>query len=1039
MKKFWFSCFIFILVVVSVSLIRPFTRRKLGFRGFIVPIIGLGIMLISCTPEKKSESIDLVQYVDPMIGTDAHGHTFPGATYPFGMLQLSPSNDFKNWDWCSGYHYSDSVLKGFAHNHISGPGLSGLGDILLMPTSEIQLLPGTEQNPEQGYRSRFSHDNEEATPGYYSVFLDDENVEVELTTTSRVGFHRYTFREAGQKYVTIDPTHSIAEFAYETGINILSDTEVTGYKKSKSGTAGDRTVYFYAIFSKPFNQSGVGIKEEVQADLTELKGRGVRGFAGFEMEAGESLNVEVALSYVSQEGAKLNWESEGKEHDFESALEDTQNEWNNVLNKIVISTPKESDKRVFYTSMYHSFISPNLISDVNGEYFVEGEIRKSDIPQYSNFSTWDTYRALHPLHTILEQEKTGEVISSMVSRHSEAGLVLPGWEAIGYDNVCMIGYNMTSPIADAVLKDIDGIDQEAAYEAIKAAAFDLTKNSPNYDKNGMESYIKYGFVTGETGSSVSKTTEQNYYDWAIARVAEKLGKKDEAKMFDQRSKSWRNQFDPASGYLYPKLSSGESVEMDTTTWNGLRSNYVSGNIWAYSAYTPHDMKAAIQLQGGRAAYVDWLDGIFTNNHAMDGHQHVDISGFIGKYGHGDEPGHQMPYQFTVAGAPWKTQQYVNKVITEMYNDQPDGLINNEDLGQMSAWYIFSTLGFYPLAPGDLAYQFGAPYFDEAVINLENGNQFKVIANNQSEQNIYVQSAILNGKPHDKSFITHEQIMSGGVLEFEMGAEPNQDWGAAPENSFLGAFDDQAKAEIKQLASYAPYDISNDNFFVETHEIKLASDDPGVKIYYTLDGSKPDQSSRLYSGSIEIADDALLNAIAVSEGLSPSVVYTKPYFKSILAGLSDGFPKITVEDIKTPYGLSDCSMIFDQKIGSETYSDGRWTGLKEDFNILLDLGEKKKISQMIIGALTDTGVWIFPPDKIEVHAGNTENSLSKIAEMEISELTGDEKRVVRYELEGDGNSYQYVKFYIKNYGRAPEWHGAGRGAVMWLFVDEIILK
>ena len=734
---------------------------------------------------EKVSITDLTQYADPMVGTDAHGHTFPGATVPYGMIQLSPSNDFKNWDWCSGYHYSDSILKGFAHNHISGPGLSGLGDILLMPTSRMQTHPGTEENPEDGYRSRYSHNTESPTPGYYTIRLDDEAIKVELTASDRVGFHRYTFEKSGDQYVIIDPTHGIAEFAYETEFEILSDRQVRGYKKSKSGTAGDRTVYFLATFSKPFKEAGITQRDQFQPGIKKLNGKDVKGFTFFQVEANETIEIRVALSHVSYQGAQLNWKAEGEGIGFDDAKDNAKARWQSVFEKIVINEDDLSKKRTFYTAMYHSFISPNLISDVDGKYYLEGKVRSSQIPQYSNYSTWDTYRALHPLLTIIEQDKTRDLVNSMVSRHADEGLMLPGWEAMGFDNVCMIGYNMISPIADAVLKDIEGIDTRKAYMAIKAAAFDKTKSSPNYDVNGMDSYIKYGFVQGEIGSSVSKTTEQNYYDWAIGKVAEKLGETEDAAMFDLRSKGWRNLHDQESGYLFPRLAKGELVEMDTLRWNELRSNYVSGNIWAYSAYTPHDMKAAIQLRGGREKYLSWLNWLFDNDVPMKGEQHVDISGFIGKYGHGDEPGHQMPYLFTVAGQPWKTQQYVNEVMTTMYSDKPDGLINNEDLGQMSAWYIFSALGFYPLAPGDLVYQIGAPNYKQADINLENGKTFTVIGKNKSDKNIYIQEVFLNGKSYYKTYINHQDIMSGGVLKFVMGPKPKKVLGGGPRRLFFG--------------------------------------------------------------------------------------------------------------------------------------------------------------------------------------------------------------------------------------------------------------
>ena len=999
------------------------------------------VLMMSCDQERTVPPLqvaDLTTYADPMVGTDAHGHTFPGATVPHGMVQLSPSNGLKGWDWSSGYHYSDSVLKGFAHNHISGPGLSGLGDILLMPTSKLQTRPGTDEDPDSGYRSRFSHDTETAEPGYYSVLLEDEAIRVELTSTLRVGFHRYTFETAGEKFVIFDPTHSIGEFAYETSMEVLSDNQIRGYKKSKSGTAGDRTVYFLATFSRPLKDAGITQKDEKIREKNKA-GEEVKGYAAFDVDAGESIEVQVAISHVNYEGAEKNWKAEGENKTFDEARLAAKEMWQEKLSKIVVKEDDLAKKRTFYSAMYHSFISPNLISDVDGKYYLEGKVRSSNIPQFSNYSTWDTYRALHPLLTIIEQKKSADFVNSMVSRYADEGLILPGWEAQGFDNVCMIGYNMTSPIADAVLKDIAGIDHEKAYAAIKAAAFDRTKNSPNYDVNGMDGYLKYGFVTAETGSSVSKTTEQNYYDWAIARVAEKLGKVDDAKLFDLRSKGWRSFYDPASGYLFPKKGSGELVTMDTTTWNGLRSNYVSGNIWAYSAYTPHDMKAAIQIRGGRKKYLDWLGWIFENDIPVGGEQHVDISGFIGKYGHGDEPGHQMPYLFTVAGQPWKTQQYVNEVMTTMYSDQPDGLINNEDLGQMSAWYIFSALGFYPLAPGDLVYQLGAPLYEQADLRLENGNIFSVVAKNQANENIYVQKAWLNGKAYNKTYITHETILEGGTLEFEMGSTPNKNWGTAPSSSFLGEFDDTQTVEIPGIGVWAPNDRNPGSFFEEIEKIELVSNTEGAKIFYTLDGSEPSSNALAYTAPIEITADTKLKAIAFKEGLNPSTIYERNYFQSFLSTLKEGFPKVTAESEKIAWGKDDCSMIFDQYIGTESYSDGKWTGLKGDLVLNIDLGEIKTLKEVIVGYLSDTGVWIFPPDKISVFGGISRSSMQLFGEKNIAKLDEHTKLASNKSFSIDEEEVRHLKIHIKEYGPAPSWHGAGPGEKMWLFIDEIILK
>ncbi len=1003
------------------------------------------VAVIACadTDQLKTSSLntnnDLTQFVDPMIGTDAHGHTFPGATIPHAMVQLSPSNGFKNWDWCSGYHYSDTVIKGFAHNHISGAGLAGLGDILLMPTSLATTQAGTDENPEQGYRSRFSHDTETPSAGYYTVYLEDEDIKAELTTTDRVGFHRYTFDTAGEKHIVIDPTHSIAEFAKETEIVVVSDTVVRGHKKSKSGSAGERTVYFEAHFSKPFKSSMITQNDELVRDTKTLEGSEVKSFVSFDVEAGEAVEVEVALSYVSYDGAHKNWLAEAKDIDFSGALTAAKGEWQTALNKIEIEADDLAKKRTFYTAQYHAMISPNLISDVDGNYYVEGQTLHSDIAQYSNFSTWDTYRALHPLMTIIDQESTANIINSMISRHSEADMLLPSWEALGFDNICMIGYSMTSPIADAVLKNIPGIDQNAAYSAIYDSAFDLTKHSPNYDVNGMEGYIKYGYVTGEIGSSVSKTTEQNYYDWAIARVAEKLGKTDDAAMFDKRSQGYRNLFDQDTGYLLPKMSNGDAVPMNTNEWRNLTSNYVSGNIWAYSAYTPHDMRGIMQMHGGRQAYLNWLDKVFTDNSSLDGEQHVDISGFIGKYGHGDEPGHQMPYLYAVAGQPWKTQKYVNEVLTTMYSDKPDGMINNEDLGQMSSWYVFSSVGFYPLAPGDLVYQLGAPLHDKATFNLENGKQFVVNTKNQSDKNIYVQSVKLNGSDYAKTYIKHEDIMAGGELLFVMGDTPNKQWGSAMEDSFLGKFDDTTKATVPVVAVNAPFDTDDNFFFAGRRSIELKTKTAGADIYYTLDGSEPTAKSTQYVKPIIITENTTVKAIAVKEGLSESVTYRKDYSESFLLGLKDGYPKITTEGKHTPYGLEDLSMVFDQLEGSSTYSDGKWTGLKDDMVISLDLGEDKAIHTVQVGALTDTGVWIFPPKHIAIYGGDSVDNMTLLAERELDKLHKDAKRVEKYDFELNGDAYRYLKIEVQNYTVAPKWHGGGSGKKMWLFVDEVILN
>ena len=608
----------------------------------------LTALLTACSSDSKSP----IDYADPMIGTDGLGHTFPGATVPFGMVQLSPSNDFKSWNWCSGYHYSDSILKGFAHTHLSGAGLAGLGDILLMPTTgEVKLEAGTEENPEMGYRSRFSHDQEEASPGYYSVVLKDYDIKVELTTTQRVGFHKYTPSKGGTLNVIIDPTHHIMERVLDTGIEYISDTEMRGYKKS-DGEGGERTVYFYAKFSKPLADFGLANDNALNPEVKKLNGKNTKAYVQVELRSNEALQVQVALSFVSHEGAKANFNAEATGLSFDDVHEMARAKWSEKLNKINVEGKSASDKRIFYTAMYHSFISPNLISDVNGKYVVEGKLLTSEIPQYSNYSTWDTFRALNPLFTIIDQKKTAEFVNSLASRHSDAKVGLPVWECLGHDNVCMIGYNAVSPLVDAVLKDVEGIDANQVYAAVRAAAMSTEKHSPNYDKNGMEEYIRLGFVPAELNCAVSKTTEQNYYDWCIAMLAKKLGHTDDVQLFLERSIGYRNLYNPETRFLDSKYTTGEWREMDSTVWGDLIGNYVSGNRWAYSTFVPHDVQGLINLIGGREEFAAWLEEIFNDTSTIAGDNHVDISGFIGKYGHGDEPGHHMAYLYNYAGQPW---------------------------------------------------------------------------------------------------------------------------------------------------------------------------------------------------------------------------------------------------------------------------------------------------------------------------------------------------------------------------------------------------
>lgn len=1003
-------------------------------------VASLFLLLTGAANEAKPEgrgAEDLTVYVDPLIGTGADGHVFPGATLPFGMVQLSPSNDQQGWKWTSGYHHSDTTIKGFAHTHISGAGLSALGDILLMPARSASTVAGSAEDPDAGYRSRFSHEREVAQPGYYRVHLDDPNVDVELTTTLRAGFHRYTFNGEGPRFVIVDPTHSVGDHGYRSGLEIVSDREIRGYKRAISQSSGDRAVYFVARFSRPFLRAGL-TDDDHPINARKHDGERVRAFVQFPESGRRSVELAVAISHTGPEGAEANFDADARGRSFDQVRGEAKRIWQERLSRITIDEPSATKKRIFYTAQYHAAISPNIVSDVAGTYYLDGKVRQSRIPQFSNFSNWDTYRALHPLLTIIDTRKTGEIIASMVSRHADEGLLLPSWEAVGHDNRVMIGYSIVSPIADAVLKGIPGVDPQAAYAAIRASAFDRTKHSNVYDANGMDGYLTYGFVPADVASSVAKTTEQNYEDWTIGQVAEELGKSEDAALFALRATGYRQLYDPSSGYLLPRLADGHFFPMRLDHWDDLNRHYVSGNIWAYSTYTPHDMAAAIRLHGGREAYGRWLKGIFTDTRPISGHQHVDISGFIGRYGHGDEPSHHMPYLFNFAGQPWRTQYYVNRVMREMYSDRPDGIVNNEDLGQMSAWYIFGALGFYPVNPGDLIYQIGAPYHRRARIALESGKSFTVEAENLSPENIYVQSATLNGAPYTRSYIAHDAIMAGGVLRFVMGPKPNPAWGSRPTDTSLGAFDDKAPVEIARRAPWAPYDPDAASHFERTRNVALRAAEAGAAIHYTLDGSEPGPASARYARPIRIDRDTTLKAVAIDRAGARSTVFEKQYFRTITSGLPAGYPKIAIAEADMPYGKADGSMLIDQQLGTRFYGDKKWSGRLGDITATIDLGRARPLRSVSVGYLNDPMNGILPPRRIELWAGDSPDALTRVAARDITTPAGIRQVAERVRIDAPGKPFRYYRIYARSAGdMPPTLSPPGRAA--WLFLDEIILQ
>ncbi|QCX40969.1 glycoside hydrolase family 92 protein [Aureibaculum algae] len=748
---------------------------------------------------KSTEIVDLKDYakfVDPMIGTAKMGHTYPGATVPFGSVQLSPDTDTipyaingrynpDVYKYCAGYQYEDRTIVGFSHTHFSGTGHSDLGDFLIMPTTgNLKLNPGTAENPDNGYRSRFSHDSEQASPGYYSVHLDDYDIKAEMTATTRVGMHQYTFSKDEKAHVILDLMSGIYNYDDKnvwTFIRVENDTLVTGYRQT-NGWARTRRVYFAMSFNKPIANygrarydkqpyNGFWGRFDQAHNFPEIAGEKIKMYFDFDIKNQEKLQIKFALSPVSSSGAVANMKKEVPNWNFEQVHENARMAWNKELNKIQLKSKDTEEKTNFYTAMYHAFLGPTEYMDVDSKYMgLDLNTHKAEnFTNYTSFSLWDTYRALHPLFNILQPKRNSDMVSSMIV-HQEQSVhsMLPIWSHYANENWCMIGYHSVSVIADAIVKGNTNFDAEAAFDACVQTA-----RTRYFD--GIGYYIDMGYVPEDkNGASVSKTLEYAYDDWAIAQAAKKLGKEFIYKEFIERSKNYKNVFDAKSGFMRPKLSDGTFKEnFDPKDTHG--QGFIEGNSWNYSLYVPHDPKDMIKMMGGNKRFTTHLDSLFTMELPDKYFEHTeDISreGIIGNYVHGNEPSHHVAYLYNWTDAPWKSQDKIRMILDQKYKTGADGLSGNDDFGQMSAWYIFSSLGFYPVAPGSVDYALGSPSITDATLNLDNGNTFEISTKNQSKKNVYVEKVELNGEILERPFITHEAIMSGGNLTFYMSDKPN---------------------------------------------------------------------------------------------------------------------------------------------------------------------------------------------------------------------------------------------------------------------------
>lgn len=950
------------------------------------------------------------QYVNPFVGTGGHGHTYPGACVPFGMVQLSPDTRLEGWDGCSAYHYSDDTIYGFSHTHLSGTGCSDYGDILLMPVDHEVVLSN------YNWKSHFSHDSESARPGYYKVTLNDQKVTAELTATARTGFHRYTFTNKETPAVVVDLKHR--DQVLSSWIKLLNDSTIVGYRQSKTWAA-DQRVYFVAIFSKPIKEMLISKDEKTASKSKGAKGKNIKALLRFDPIATGQLLVKVALSAVSTDNALLNLRTEIPGNDFDAVANSADACWEKELSKIDVQGNSVTLQTNFYTALYHAFLQPNIYNDVNGAY--RGRDMKvhqtNGSDYYTVFSLWDTYRATHPLYTLVQQKRTADFINTFIAQY-EQGKLLPVWELSSNETYCMIGYHAVSVISDAYVKGIQGFDAEKALAAMQ--------HSAQQNHHGLDAYKKQGYISSADASeSVSKTLEYAYDDWCIAQMAQLMEKYGDYSTYIQRAQSYKNLYDPSTGFMRARNNGGWFKPFDPSEVN---FNYTEANAWQYSFYVPQDIQGWTKLMGGQARLAEFLDALFGASSKTSGRDQADISGLIGQYAHGNEPSHHMAYLYNYAAQPWKTQAMVHRLQNEMYRNAPDGLCGNEDCGQMSSWLVLSSMGFYPVTPGSEAYMIGTPMFDNAVLHLENGKEFVIETENLTEENFYIQSATLNGQPFDRCYINHSEIMNGGSIHFNMGPKPNTSWGLMQMEAFPSAIKDE-------LISPAPFVIEGSYIFNDSTTLQLSHSDPNAIIRYTLNGGVPDATSAVYKTPVTITTTTKLQMTATLPGCKEGKVVTAEFTKI------DSRRQLKIAYPYAPqYAAGGNNALIDYIYGGDDFRTGAWQGYEGiDLNAVLDLGEVQGVSAVSIRFLQDMRSWIFMPLDVEILLSADGKTYKSIGAIKTNTPKVKSEVVIEiFKQKTKPTQARYVKIIARNLGTCPDWH-PGAGGKCWIFADEITIE
>lgn len=935
------------------------------------------------------------QFVNPFIGTGGHGHTYPGATLPFGMVQLSPDTRIDgSWDGCSGYHFSDSLLYGFSHTHLSGTGVSDYGDILFVPTTSKPILNGKQ------YSIGFSHKNEKASAGFYSVALND-GINVELTTTTRVGFHKYTFPNKKDNWIILDLSHR--DKTIETKLKIISRTKIEGMRRSDAW-AKDQHIYFVAEFSKPFIED---------FDFENNNPLILKRHAFKFNSSDKSILIKVGISTVSIEGARKNLNAELPHWDFGKVKSEATNIWNNELGKIQVTSNDKDKLTIFYTALYHTMIQPNVNMDVDSSYRgMDNKIHKADgFTYYTVFSLWDTFRAAHPLYTIIDRKRTLDFIKTFLAHYDQGGR-LPVWELCSNETDCMIGYHSVSVITDAYVKGIRNFDTQKALEAMKKSA--------TWNHFGLPQYISNGFLSIEDEhESISKTLEYSYDDWCIAEFAKLLNDRTIFNEYITRALSYKNIFDNNTGFMRPRINGGWITPFDPKEVN---NNFTEANSWQYSFFVPHDISGLISLQGGKENFEKKLDELFITSTQTTGREQADITGLIGQYAHGNEPSHHMAYLYNYIGKPNKTQFRVNQILNQFYKNSPDGLIGNEDCGQMSAWYILSSLGMYQVCPGNQEFTLSSPIFDKAIINLENGNKIEINSIRESENDIYISK--INGR--NDYTLNYDDMQKGINLNYQLNS------------TFTEKTDNFIFPKTEVLFNLLPVPIieSNSKTFKDSAIVKIYQTEKDSKIYFTSDGTTPTEKSEKYILPILIEKNITIKAISINNYGERSNVATASYFK---------FPNNWNIQIKSTYSKQYSAGgddgIIDGLRGDINWRKGGWQGFQgKDFEATIDLIEVKNISTLSAGFLQDTRSWILMPINVEFETSIDENNFSSVGSVNNSTKDDDLNVLLKdYSLNlSKSIKARFIKIKAKNYGKLPLWH-AGAGGDAYIFIDEINLN